>query len=286
MKMQIEKAAGRKGFTLIELLVVIAIIAILAAMLLPALAAAKSKAQAVRCLSNGKQLGLGSHLYLGDSGDCYPWGIDMANPPVPGTAWTDPSSWPNLLMGYVGVRTNSIGAITVFACPAEQLTAAQGLTFPLGSGQPFQESFRVNACVFRLTNGKNKSTAALVATQIRAPSEILTISEQQYDALTTQLTPDVWFKYYSQWNSTSAAKQDYLTGGMSRHNYGQTGVAADGHAIRLRMPKYSPGLATPMPNFGDIGDIRGYLGPPTDASQWPPGSAQLYIREVNTTQGF
>ena len=92
---------ARPAFTLIELLVVIAIIAILAALLLPALAKGKAKANAISCASNMKNWGYATIMYEGDYGDKFPlFGND-------GSDWTQPF-WFELLAPYVA-KQNKVG---------------------------------------------------------------------------------------------------------------------------------------------------------------------------------
>ncbi|HUC85040.1 MAG TPA: prepilin-type N-terminal cleavage/methylation domain-containing protein [Candidatus Acidoferrales bacterium] len=130
----------KKAFTLIELLVVIAIIAILAAMLLPALAAAKRKAQKINCTNNIKQVGLSFRIWEGDNNDRYPMAVSQtqggaqeytshsngtATPGVPASA-----DCPGMV--YM-VMSNELSTAKILFCPSDNIHPNAATNFTYGS---------------------------------------------------------------------------------------------------------------------------------------------------------
>jgi prepilin-type N-terminal cleavage/methylation domain-containing protein/prepilin-type processing-associated H-X9-DG protein len=145
----------RSGFTLIELLVVIAIIAILAALLLPALSKAKAKAAGIKCMNNSRQLMLSWHLYSGDYDDGICPTAGTANPNDPDWCFGDVSQAAqatDVTLIQRGLLWPYVKSLEVYKCPADKTPHVRSMSMNAWmnpAATPMSQGLSANGRIFR-----------------------------------------------------------------------------------------------------------------------------------------
>jgi len=250
----------QKAFTLIELLVVIAIIAILAAMLLPALSQAKKKAAGISCLSNSRQLTLAAQVYALDNNDA-----------IPPNGTTDLTSWvggnvqdPIGVTNVAPIRSSRLYPFlksdAIYRCPSDngiiRIAGVGSLTLP--RARSYAQSGMMGDNV--LPRGDHNGISAnLKFTSIRDPNPAAAWLYVDEQADPNDINGSIDDGYYA--IVFSATGPTWLNVPASRHgNYGQFSYA-DGHSAKMKwvrkQTQYLYGINAPQPGsglFGTAGD--------------------------------
>jgi prepilin-type processing-associated H-X9-DG protein len=238
------------AFTLIELLVVIAIMMILAALLLPALAGAKSRAWSIACLNNVKQLEVCWHLYALDHNDIVPPNnsiyVVTGGPAVSAATWcsnyvydVDPAGIVNcLLFPY-----NS--SVAIYHCPADRstITTLRGVKLTQLRWRSFNMSLCLNgAPELNPISWCNPSFKKFTQIRNPDPAKLFVFLDVQED--------EIWDATFGMFNTQYCPRTEWLDIPASRHAQGCNLSFADGHAERWKwkVPKtYGGSRPQPVP---------------------------------------
>jgi len=245
MKINDAVIKAKRGFTLIELLVVVAIIAILAALLLPALAKAKERANRIACLGNLRQWGIALNMYLDDNNQLFPaFSIPNNTPGAPAgydqdnIYWADlaifaaggqgNSAWFNALPPYVtqpalwqyaANPTNFVNGRSIFNCPNAR--------FLPGEVDPLKRVAFCYGINFKGTNGLVPASSPFKAMAVLHPSAFVFYSDVRANSGETP------FYGANPLNDLGAARGS-LNHLSSRHAAGANLTFLDGHSAYFK----------------------------------------------------